>query len=78
MNHNARNSIAAALGFYMLLGCAQMQVADRPQFRVDPDWPQPFAEDKGVQLILGQVAGIAVGRNGHRSEERRVGKECRL
>jgi DNA-binding beta-propeller fold protein YncE len=37
-----------------------------PQFRVDPGWPQPLAEKDGVQMVFGQVAGIAVDpRNGH-------------
>src|SRR6185369_13215391 len=37
-----------------------------PDFRVDPAWPQPLAEKDGVQLVFGQVAGIAVDpRNGH-------------
>src|SRR5262245_45603846 len=46
----------------MLAGCAQ----NPPQFRVDPHWPQPLAEENGVQLVLSQVAGIAVNeKNGH-------------
>jgi hypothetical protein len=37
-----------------------------PSFRVDPAWPRPLPEENGVQLVLGQVAGIAVDeRNGH-------------
>ena len=37
-----------------------------PSFRVDPAWPRPRPEENGVQLVLGQVAGIAVDeRNGH-------------
>jgi len=37
-----------------------------PQFRVDPAWPKPLPEDAGVQLVVGQVSGIAVDeRNGH-------------
>jgi hypothetical protein len=48
----------------VLAGCAQTQAP--PQFRVDPGWPQPLAEENGVQLVLGQVAGIAVNeKNGH-------------
>ena len=67
MNRTHRNSVAAGLGMCVLLACAQapMQRTDAPQFRVDPDWPRPFAEDNGVQLIVGQVAGIAVDRRGH-------------
>src|SRR5258706_1575779 len=65
MNRSLRNSLAAGIGACVLLACAQMQVTDAPQFRVDPNWPKPFAEDNGVQLIVGQVAGIAVGRDGH-------------
>jgi hypothetical protein len=50
--------------FVVLGGCAQTQAP--PQFRVDPNWPQPLAEENGVQLVLGQVAGIAVNeKNGH-------------
>src|SRR6185295_16383750 len=37
-----------------------------PDFRVDAAWPQPLAEKDGVQLVFGQVSGIAVDpRNGH-------------
>jgi DNA-binding beta-propeller fold protein YncE len=37
-----------------------------PAFRVDAGWPLPLPEENGVQLVVGQVAGIAVdGRNGH-------------
>ena len=37
-----------------------------PSFRVDPAWPKPLPEENGVQLVVGQVAGIAVDeRNGH-------------
>jgi DNA-binding beta-propeller fold protein YncE len=40
--------------------------AQTPTFRVDPGWPRPLPEENGVQLVLGQVAGIAVDeRNGH-------------
>jgi DNA-binding beta-propeller fold protein YncE len=48
--------------------CAQNPIAgtDVPVFRVDPNWPKPLPEDKGVQLLVGQVSGIAVDeRNGH-------------
>lgn len=55
---NARLAIA----FIFLAGCAQTP----PQFKVDPGWPKPLAEEKGVQLVLGQVSGIAVNeKNGH-------------
>lgn len=40
--------------------------AQGPSFRVDPAWPRPLPEENGVQLVVGQVAGIAVDeRNGH-------------
>jgi len=40
--------------------------AEGPAFKVDPAWPQPLPEENGVQLVLGQVAGVAVDeRNGH-------------
>ena len=40
--------------------------AQAPFFRVDPAWPKPLPEENGVQLVLGQVAGIAVDdRTGH-------------
>src|SRR5438477_9430624 len=40
--------------------------AEVPSVRVDPAWPRPLPEENGVQLVLGQVAGIAVDqRNGH-------------
>ncbi|HYY60784.1 MAG TPA: hypothetical protein VE756_05280 [Burkholderiales bacterium] len=49
--------------------CAQTPsstIGQAPSFRVDPAWPRPLPEENGVQLVLGQVAGIAVDeRNGH-------------
>jgi DNA-binding beta-propeller fold protein YncE len=37
-----------------------------PIFAVDPAWPKPLPEENGVQLVAGQVSGIAVDeRNGH-------------
>src|ERR1051325_9453292 len=52
-----------------LAACAQTPastVGEAPSFRVDPAWPRPLPEEKGVQLVLGQVAGIAVDdRTGH-------------
>ena len=40
--------------------------AEVPTFRVDPAWPRPLPEENGVQLVLGQVSGIAVNdKNGH-------------
>jgi hypothetical protein len=37
-----------------------------PAFAVDPAWPKPLPEENGVQLVPGQVSGIAVDdRNGH-------------
>jgi DNA-binding beta-propeller fold protein YncE len=47
--------------------CAQIPASNHsPSFRVDPNWPGPLPEEGGVQLVLGQVAGIAVDeRNGH-------------
>ena len=61
---NIRISSAALL----LAACAQTPPGggDLPTFRVDPNWPKPLAEEQGVQLVLGQVAGIAVNeKNGH-------------
>jgi hypothetical protein len=57
----------------LLASCAPMQApmtsastGDIPQFRVDANWPQPLPEQNGVQMLFGQVAGIAVDpRNGH-------------
>jgi DNA-binding beta-propeller fold protein YncE len=50
----------------LLVSCATLRGDDKPAFRVDPAWPKPFAEDRGVQLVVGQVAGIAVNpNNGH-------------
>ena len=52
----------SAITLLFLVGCAQTP----PQFKVDPNWPKPLAEEKGVQLVLGQVSGIAVNeKNGH-------------
>src|SRR5256712_8725935 len=61
-----RWSVIAALA---LSACAQSPSSpggQAPSFRVDPNWPKPLPEENGVQLVLGQVAGIAVDeRNGH-------------
>src|SRR5436190_8914478 len=50
-----------------LVVVAPSALADNgPVFRVDPAWPRPLPEENGVQLVLGQVAGIAIDdRNGH-------------
>jgi DNA-binding beta-propeller fold protein YncE len=50
-----------------LAACAQMPAGgEAPLFRVDPNWPKPLPEENGVQLVAGQVAGIAVEeKNGH-------------
>src|ERR1044072_1094841 len=52
-----------------LAACAQTPastVGEAPSFRVAPAWPRPLPEENGVQLVFGQVAGIAVDdRNGH-------------
>src|SRR5881396_2001976 len=62
-----RWSVIAALA--LSAGCAQSPSSpggQAPSFRVDPNWPKPLPEENGVQLVLGQVAGIAVDeRNGH-------------
>ena len=57
--------IALVLSISVLAACAQNPQSP-PQFRVDPGWPQPLAEENGVQLVFGQVAGIAVSeKDGH-------------
>ncbi|HXD40097.1 MAG TPA: hypothetical protein VN649_06015 [Ramlibacter sp.] len=54
---------------FVLSACAQVPAPGTgavPEFRADPAWPQPLPEQDGVQLLFGQVAGIAVDpRNGH-------------
>ncbi len=53
------------LAAVLALACVSAQ-AEGPVFKVDAAWPQPLPEENGVQLILGQVAGVAVDeRNGH-------------
>jgi hypothetical protein len=63
-----RTFLAAALGA-VVAACAPAQTspgAAAPVYRVDPAWPQALPEDNGVQLVFGQVAGIAVDdRNSH-------------
>src|SRR3954466_2712349 len=53
----------------LVAACSQnpsQVLAQTPTFRVDPAWPKPLPEENGVQLVVGQVAGIAVDdRNGH-------------
>ena len=60
--------LLVALGA-VLVACAQTPsstTARTPGFRVDAAWPKPLPEENGVQLVVGQVAGIAVDdRNGH-------------
>jgi DNA-binding beta-propeller fold protein YncE len=63
---NVHVRIASAVLF--LAACAQTPPGggELPAFRADPNWPRPLAEENGVQLVLGQVAGIAVNpSNGH-------------
>jgi len=49
-----------------LAACAQNPASTGPKFQVDAAWPQPLPEENGVQLVVGQVAGIAVDpRNDH-------------
>jgi hypothetical protein len=61
--------LAAALTALFVSACAQMApsaTSGTPEFKVDPAWPQPLAEKDGVQMVFGQVAGIAIdSRNGH-------------
>jgi DNA-binding beta-propeller fold protein YncE len=59
--------IGFASSVFLLAACATSpDGGDLPAFRADPNWPKPLAEDNRVQLVLGQVAGIAVNeRNGH-------------
>ena len=53
----------------LLAACSQNPMGisgNLPAFRVDPKWPLALPEENGVQLVVGQVAGIAVDeRNGH-------------
>jgi len=55
----------------LLVACAPAPVGSGssggiPAYRVDATWPQALPEEAGVQLVFGQVAGIAVDdRNGH-------------
>src|SRR3954466_740112 len=58
-------TLAAVLAF--AASCTALSAhAEVPTFKVDPAWPQALPEENGVQLVLGQVAGIAVDeRNGH-------------
>ena len=61
-------NVRVATAALLLAACAQTPPggSELPTFRVDPSWPKPLAEEQGVQLVLGQVAGIAVNeRNGH-------------
>lgn len=60
-------NIRIASTVFVVAACASSpDGGDLPTFRADPNWPKPLAEDNRVQLVLGQVAGIAVNeRNGH-------------
>ncbi len=62
-------TLSCALLLGLLAGCsgqASLSGNEVPLFRVDPAWPKPLPEAQGVQLVLGQVSGIAVDeRNGH-------------
>ncbi|HMA08648.1 MAG TPA: hypothetical protein VKP68_12325, partial [Ramlibacter sp.] len=61
--------LPAVLMALLLSACAPLSAPGAsavPDFKVDPAWPLPLAEKDGVQMIFGQVAGIAVDpRNGH-------------
>ncbi|MCY7318835.1 MAG: hypothetical protein LH617_08930, partial [Ramlibacter sp.] len=62
--------LPALLTAILVSACGQMPLpgmnTGTPDFRVDPQWPQPLPEVSGVQQLFGQVAGIAVDpRNGH-------------
>ena len=58
-------TVFAALAAASLVHGALAQT-EGPAFRVDPAWPRPLPEENGVQLVLGQVSGIAIDdRNGH-------------
>jgi DNA-binding beta-propeller fold protein YncE len=59
--------IRIASTVFLLAACATSpDGGDLPSFRADPNWPRPLAEENRVQLVFGQVAGIAVNeRNGH-------------
>ena len=64
-----RTILAAALAA-VVAACAPAPTSPGsprpPVYRVDAAWPQALPEDNGVQLVFGQVAGIAVdNRNGH-------------
>src|SRR5688572_13494275 len=48
--------VLAVLAIQFVAGCA----SGPPTFKADPNWPQPLPEEGGVQLVMGQVAGIAV------------------
>jgi DNA-binding beta-propeller fold protein YncE len=67
MNRISLTPVATAALALALVACTQTQVrtADVPEFRVDASWPKPFPEENGLQLIVGQVAGIAIDRRGH-------------
>jgi DNA-binding beta-propeller fold protein YncE len=56
------------LALLLSAACSPVPVATTgtPQYRVDPSWPKPLPEEAGVQLVVGQVSGIAVEeKNGH-------------
>jgi DNA-binding beta-propeller fold protein YncE len=60
-------AVAAAVAA-VVVACATSSTSAGgvPVYRVDAAWPLPLPEDNGVQLVFGQVAGIAVDdRNGH-------------
>jgi DNA-binding beta-propeller fold protein YncE len=57
-----------ALAVLLLAACSPIPTTTSgvPQYRVDPAWPKPLPEEAGVQLVVGQVSGIAVEeKNGH-------------
>ncbi len=65
INPMTRHAVLASL---LVCACSQAPVTEQglPRFQVDAAWPKPLPEENGVQLVLGQVAGIAVdARSGH-------------
>src|SRR5690349_13866720 len=77
-------TVLAGLALLVLWASLGAQEKSAPKFKYDPDWPKPLPN----KWKLGGVTGLAVDKEDNvwvldrpndltRSEERRVGKECR-
>src|ERR1051325_12059786 len=47
------------------------------RYPVEHEWREPELDGDAASLLFREPVGVDAGQGAHRSEERRVGKECR-